>query len=251
MTTAAATRPTLPDTAVSPGGGHPRAASIQPSFTASTASSARETTPYRSNSRRTWLSTVRAEMPSRAPISSLVAPRWIAAMTSISRADGGRGAYRAASQRGRRERRPAVGNRPNRRQDLRDLGGLVKEPGRAALERLAHERRPIERGQDDGPNAGLVRRGDDLEPVHPGLELDVAQHDIRSRMFLADQAQRVGDPPRRADDPDRSTPRLGRLRRGRRLDGQGDRRVVVDDGQGDLGRAWIEGVVHRTIMAGA
>ena len=26
--------------------------------------------------------------------------------------------------------------------------------------------------------------------------------------------------------------------------------MVVDDGQGDLGLAWIEGVVHRTIMAG-
>ncbi len=76
-----------------PGPAHrPLRAPIQPSSSARTASSVRDWRPYRSNSRRRWLSTVFSDSPSRAPTSAFVEPATTSSMTWTSRSDGRRGA---------------------------------------------------------------------------------------------------------------------------------------------------------------
>src|SRR5439155_23722291 len=88
-------------------------------------------------------------------------PDLVAGRATMELAQDGHLALRRRPRRGpggvdarRRERRPAGGDGPDRAQDLADLGALVEEPERAALEGGAHDRRSAERGQDDHPTTG-------------------------------------------------------------------------------------------------
>ena len=131
--------------------GSGRRSAVQPSSSARTASSTRDSNPYRSKRRRRWLSTVRSDSPR--------AGRDLGVRgTADDQIDDFELAVRGTAPRGPRqlEGRRRVDGAASRdgadgRDDRVEFGRLVQEAGRPAFDRGAHERRLLEtRQQDDG-----------------------------------------------------------------------------------------------------
>ncbi len=139
--------------------GSARRSAVQPSSSARTASSVRERTPYRSNSRRRWLSTVRSDRPQCGcdlrvrrpaddPLDDLELALRGPAPGGARELKGGGGVDGAAG-----------GDGADRVDDRVELGGLVEEPGRAALDRGPDQRRLLEPGQEDDGRRAAGRTG--------------------------------------------------------------------------------------------